>query len=363
MKYILCQPAIKRFEWELEVCITRLKKLGINDIVLLFAQWDSAIPKYFEETYEVEVHVYSDADREKAYIPSVKPYLWMKYLEEDPSRENNVYFYIDSDVLFREIPKLIPTKDTWYASDCSGYIGLDYIDSKGQGLLDRMCNVIGIDPALIRKHRPMGGAQWIIKKPTHEYWKKVYEDSVALYDFLCKVEAEYIRDNGPEYTPIQKWTAEMWAQLWNVYHFGKSVKVDSELEFCWPNDSISRYQETKILHNAGVTDDRKGLFFKGQYVERSPLKEGFSYVNKSKASYEYVKAIQDVSIEVNKLTKYRVIESFADLQDKNKAYQAGEVYPRPTNKKIPEKRIEELSTNKNAAGRPFIEEVSEEEGE
>ncbi|EJX88792.1 hypothetical protein HMPREF1366_02854, partial [Enterococcus faecium ERV26] len=36
MKYILCQPAINRFKWELEVCLTNLKKLGIKDIVLLF---------------------------------------------------------------------------------------------------------------------------------------------------------------------------------------------------------------------------------------------------------------------------------------------------------------------------------------
>ncbi|BDP52986.1 hypothetical protein EfmJHP35_09100 [Enterococcus faecium] len=32
MKYILCQPAINRFKWELEVCLTNLKKLGIKDI-------------------------------------------------------------------------------------------------------------------------------------------------------------------------------------------------------------------------------------------------------------------------------------------------------------------------------------------
>lgn len=359
MKYILCQPAIKRFEWELEVCITRLKKLGITDIVLLFAQWDSDIPKHFEETYGVEVHVYSDADRERTYIPSVKPYLWMKYLEEDKTREQDSYFYIDSDVLFREIPELDPTEDTWHASDCSGYIGLDYIDGKGEDLLERMCEVIGIDTALIRKHRPVGGAQWIIKNPSFAYWKKVYEDSVKLYKFLSDVESEYIGRNGTGYVPLQKWTAEMWAQLWNAYHFGKTVNVDSELDFCWPNDPISRYQETKIFHNAGVVDSNQSLFFKGQYVERSPISEDLSFVDKNKASYKYVKAIQ----EVNQVAKYRVIESFGDLQDNGKSYKAGDGYPRPANKKVSKERIEELSTIKNVAGRPFIEKVSEEKGE
>lgn len=360
MKYILCQPAIKRFEWELEVCITRLKKLGINDIVLLFAQWDGGMPKYFEETYDVEVHVYNDAEREKTYIPSVKPFLWMKYLEEDRARENDVYFYFDSDVLFREMPELNPTENTWYTSDCKGYIGLEYIDSKGADLLERMCETIKVDPALIRANKPHGGAQWIIKNPTYEYWKKVYEDSVKLYKFLSDAEAEYISKNDPSYVPIQKWTAEMWAQLWNVYHFGKTVNVDSELDFCWPNDPIRRYKETKMLHNAGVTDDKKGLFFKGQYVNRSPLKDDFSFVDKDKASYEYVKAIEETNKEVSQVAKYIVIESFADLQDKSKPYTTGDGYPRPANKKISEKRIEELSTNKNKAGRPFIEKASEE---
>lgn len=363
MKYILCQPAIKCFEWELEVCITRLKKLGITDIVLLFAQWDSGTPKYFEETYGVEVHTYSDAQREKTYIPSVKPYLWMKYLEEDRTREKDVYFYIDSDVIFREIPDLMPTEDTWYASDCSSYIGVDYIDSKGADLLERMCRTIKVDPELIREHQPYGGAQWIIKNPTYEYWKKVYEDSVTLYNFLSKVEADYIRENGPGYTPIQKWTAEMWAQLWNVYHFGKITKVDSELDFSWPNDPISRYQETKIFHNAGVVDANQGMFFKGQYVERSPLGEDFSFVDKNKASYEYVKAIQETNKEVNQVAKYKVIVPFGDLQDNSKPYKVGDSYPRPANKKITKKRIEELSTNNNPAGKPFIEEVVDNKGE
>ena len=60
MKYILCQPAIPRFKWELDVCLTNLKSIGIKDIVLLFREQDASIPIYFEEKYNVEVHVYED---------------------------------------------------------------------------------------------------------------------------------------------------------------------------------------------------------------------------------------------------------------------------------------------------------------
>lgn len=65
MKYILCQPAINRFKWELEVCLTNLKKLGIKDIVLLFSRHDDQIPIFFEKEYGVEVHVYDDLRDDK----------------------------------------------------------------------------------------------------------------------------------------------------------------------------------------------------------------------------------------------------------------------------------------------------------
>ncbi|WP_342025730.1 hypothetical protein AADC60_24525 [Cytobacillus pseudoceanisediminis] len=356
MKFILCQPAIKRFEWELEVCLTRLKKIGVQDIVLLFAKWDDGIPRYFQSKYQVEVHVYEDKTRDKSYIPSVKPYLWMKYLEEDRSRENGSFFYLDSDVLLREVPKVTPEENVWYASDCSAYIGIDYIDSKGSDLLERMCEVVGIDPTVIRRYNPTGGAQWIINNPTFEYWKKVYEDSVKLYRFLTSVEHEYIRNNAPGYTPIQKWTAEMWAQLWNVYHFGKTVKVNTELDFCWPTNNVTRYYETKILHNAGVVDDYQGLFFKGKYTDTTPFNDDLSGVDINKASIEYVKAIQDV-MKGDLDMGYEVIYPFIDLQDDKKFYEKGEAFPKPADKKVSKKRLKELLSNNNNFGQPVLKEI------
>jgi len=355
MKFILCQPAIKRFEWELEVCLTRLKKLGIQDIVLLFAQWDNSVPKYLQEKYNVEVHVYDDTHRNKSYIPSVKPYLWMQYLSEDRSREKESYFYLDSDVLIREVPEVLPTENIWFASDCKSYIGIDYIDSKGSDLLERMCDVINIDASMIRKYNPTGGAQWVIKNPTFEYWKKVYEDSVKLFKFLSSVENEYVRKNGSDYTPIQKWTAEMWAQLWNVYHIGRTVQVENELDFCWPTDDVEKYYSTKIYHNAGVLDDNQKLFFKGKYTNSTPFNDDLSGIDQSKASIEYVKAIYDVK-EV-KTMRYEVIHPFHDLQDKNKVYGIGDTFPKPASKRVSKKRIEELLSSDNKLGKPVIKEI------
>ncbi len=234
--------------------------------------------------YDVDFLIYDDSRRYKAYIPSIKPYLWAKFLQEDRSRENDTYFYLDSDVIFREMPIIQPDSNIWYGSNCESYLSVDYIDSKGAGLLESMCRVIGINPEVIRNQRPICGAQWVISNPTFEYWLKVYEDSIKLYRYL----------NSIANSDIQKWTAEMWAQLWNVYHFGKTTEVSDELDFCWATDDINKYYETKIYHNAGVIDANQGLFFKGQYTQKSPMKDNLSFVDSSKASIKYVEALREV---------------------------------------------------------------------
>lgn len=282
----MCQPATLRFKWELEVSLTRMKKLNVDDIVLLFARKDPNIPKYFSKKYGVETHVYTDNRNDRTYIPSIKPYLWSQYLKEDRSRENHDYFYLDSDVIFREFPSVLPNANTWYGSDCRSYLGVEYLLSKGEGIFNQMCKIIGVDPSFIRSINPACGAQWVISKPTYEYWNKVYEDSIKIYRYL----------NSRTYSDIQKWTAEMWAQLYNVYYFGLNAEVSKELDFCWSTDDVGRYDETKILHNAGVTEKNNDLFFKGNYILKTPFEDDLSYVDPNKANIKYVEAIKEVKI-------------------------------------------------------------------
>jgi hypothetical protein len=280
----MCQPAIYRFEWELEVSLTRMKKLGINNIVLLFSRYTKDIPSYLGDKYGVEVHVYDDLD-DWSYIPAVKPYLWSKYLQEDTARENDSYFYLDGDVIFREIPEVNPNKDIWYGSDCASYLSIEYIESQGKGIFEEICNIVGVNPNKIREGNPTSGAQWVISKPTYEYWNKVYKDSNHIYKYL----------KGRTDSNIQKWTAEMWAQLYNVYLFGKTTQTHSELEFTWPTESVDRYYETKMLHNAGVVNEKEGLFFKAKYNQDSPFKANLNFVDPNRASIKYVEAIKEVS--------------------------------------------------------------------
>lgn len=59
----------------------------------------------------------------------------------------------------------------------------------------------------------------------------------------------------------------------------------------------------------------------------------------------------------SKDSSYIVIHDFKDLQDKNKIYRAGDVYPSPANKKISEKRLNELKSKNNKNGIQYIREV------
>ncbi|EMW5582618.1 hypothetical protein [Enterococcus faecalis] len=287
MKYLLCQPAIQRFKWELEVCLTNLKKVGIEDIVLLFSKHDTSIPVYFKEEYGVTVHTYEDNRRDKSYIPSIKPYLWWQYLKEDPSREKETYFYMDSDVIFRELidfNKFNLKEDVWYCSDCNGYLNIDYIRSckNGDKILQEMSGIVGVNlESLETINSNSGGAQWVITNPKKEYWEKVYCDSIRLFKYL-----NYQDSN------IQIWTAEMRAQLWNMLVFNIGPKIDEELNFCWPTDPVNKWYETKILHNAGVTEKDKDLFFKGKYVNTSPFEDRLDNMAKDKATIKYIEAIK-----------------------------------------------------------------------
>ncbi|MBZ5203197.1 hypothetical protein HU147_18500 [Planomicrobium chinense] len=47
---------------------------------------------------------------------------------------------------------------------------------------------------------------------------------------------------------------------------------------------------------------------------------------------------------------YVVVHDFTDLQDKNKIYRTGDTYPSPANKKISEKRLNELASKDNKQG-------------
>lgn len=293
MKYLLAQPAQLRFQWEVEVALTNIYSLDKQaEVICLLARLegiDASAIDYIKKKYpQVSVHAYDDTRQNKTYPPTIRPFLWYCYLKEDPSREQETYFQIDADVVFRELPdfsKIPFDEKTWYGSDCAGYLDYEYLRTRknGEQIVDNFARIIGVDRSVI-EHTEGAGAQWILVKPTAEYWLKVYNDSNALWFYLEGVDSD-----------IQKWTAEMWAQLYAAPYFGIEQKIHAELDFCRPTDDIKMWEHVKILHNAGVIGDlAHHMFFKGKYIDTTPFADNLDYVRRDKVSIKYVDAIKAV---------------------------------------------------------------------
>lgn len=290
MKVIMCQPSIKRFEWELEVVITNLKNLNVTEVVLLFAEFDSSVSFNLLKKYPyLKIFTYEDLRDDTSYIPSIKPYLWYRFLDENKEYEKEDFLYIDSDVIFREMINyndFLISDNVWYGSDCSGYLSYDYIlnTKNGKQTLEDMIEIVGVDIDTVMKiGNNCIGAQLIVRKPKAQYWKKVYEDSNKLHHYFNGIDSD-----------IQKWTAEMWSQLWNMPYFNIEPKTDKEFDFSWATDDISEWEKCKIYHNAGVLPDMEDLFFKGFYTSCSPFADDLEYVSNKKCSYHYARAIEKV---------------------------------------------------------------------
>lgn len=260
------------------------------EVVLLFSKpqdYNKETPRYLVNKYKgVSAFLYEDNRYDKSYIPSIRPYLWWQYLRNHPEREKETYFYIDSDVIFKELPKLESlgaNSKLWVGSDCSNYIDYKYLKNveRGPEIINRMAQLCNITPEQMIGV-PGIGAHMVLVNPTAEMWEKAYTRSNAIWHYFDSVNSN-----------IQKWTAEMWAQLWTFVEYGITIEAPKELDFCWSTDPLKRWDETKILHNSGVTTEGK-LFFKGKYKDYTPFGEDFSWVDSTKCSIKYVNAIEKV---------------------------------------------------------------------
>jgi len=305
LRYICVQPRILYYVWQVEVMINNFLSSGIsgNDIDILVAwnpndgtsapeaieAWNKLAQKY---NY-VRFFWYEDTRTDMSYIPSIYFNVLKQHIQAHPELSTAPLFLHDSDIVFtRPVDFSSMVNDNiWYLSDTVGYIGTQYVLTKGHDVYENMCKIIGIDPLIPKLlNSNSGGAQHIVKGATAEYWEKVEKDSIALYKHLA--ETEYLHaEKGREGYPIQKWTAGMWSLLWNAWLFGNETKVDKRLDFCMATDPLEKWNQVPIYHNAGVTCACGRQFYKAQYMQKYPYdikQESFSDRN---ASYNYVKEI------------------------------------------------------------------------
>lgn len=285
MKILMGQPASERFLWEMEVLLANIRSLDKEiEIVLVFDDQSPLTVRRLGEQYNAEIHQYHDERGEVNYPATNRPYLFWRYFKEDPAREAGTYFQIETDIIFREMPKLPELSGkVCLGSDCGVYMNHQYLSgcTNSHYIIDRICRTLHIDEDLIRR-TPGIGAQYIYTNPTAQLWWHIWQDSDLIHQIFQSSNSN-----------VQVWAAEMFAQLYNFAKFGWEVKIEPELEFCRPTDPIERWSEVKILHNAGVTGaDSSELFYKGKYTSNSPFHENLDWVRRDKCSRAYAEAIK-----------------------------------------------------------------------
>jgi hypothetical protein len=301
MVYISAQPATIYYAWQVEVYINNFVENGVlpSDIHVLFLV-DGEIPKEIQTLQRnypnISFYFYTDTRIDKSYIPSIYFNAVKQHIRAFPNLEKEVILFHDSDtILAKPIEfsyKLLGSK-TWYMSDTNSYINYDYIQQKGEDVYQRMLDIVGIDGTIPKiMNNNSGGAQYLIKSAPYAFWNKVEMDSITMYKMFCDTEYLYQKKHEGDY-PIQKWTAGMWSLLWNAWYFGFETIVSDELDFSWATDKKDWFKTKQFLHNAGVTEDRQDLFFKGDYTNTLPYNRNLQ-ISQEYCSYEYYKWIEKV---------------------------------------------------------------------
>lgn len=313
--FVSAQPDVPYFHWQVELYIYNFTKNGVppENIHVIFSLPNGAKkPTSGARSLELKypnVHFFSDSREKKHYIPSIKPYLISKWLEEDESR-GKLFFLHDSDIIFNRLPNfsIMMNDDINYLSNTVGYIGYDYVmecskryyekhqSLNSDTLLRKMCEVIDIKPDILKENQKnSGGAQYLLKNQTYGLWDKIYKDSTNLYDTMMEFQSNYPISPGE----IQFWTAEMWSILWNLWKYQHKTEINRELNFSWATDNIDTYNKCPILHLAGVTDNLKHkMFYKGDFINQNPIEKlrgninSFDYIDKDNSTIKYVENIK-----------------------------------------------------------------------
>lgn len=310
LRYMCVQPRLVYYAWQVEVAINNFLKHGIDgskiDILVAWNPIDgtstqeaiNAWDKLKNHYTTVNFHFYRDTRPHPIhYISSVRPNILKQHFEAYPELKDAVIYYHDCDALFTRKPAFdhLLNDDVWYVSDTNSYINYTYIQSKGHGVYEKMCEIVGIDPEIPKQNNAhSGGAQYILKNVDADYWHKVERDAETLFFEINKLSYK-VKETEPDYHELQIWCADMWAVLWNSWLRGNEVKVVPELNFAWATDPVERWDQCLIFHNAGVVCNCGRKFYKGLYMNELPYGIQQEEYSTNICSYNYVKEIVETA--------------------------------------------------------------------
>ena len=302
LRFVCAQPAIAYYTWQVEVMINNFIEMGINPNFIDIVCWkengviSEAWSKLAEHYNYVRFFFYDDLRETRHYISSIRPNILKQHWQARPELKDNVIFYHDCDiVLTRKVNwEQFLVDDKWYGSDTRWYISHDYIISKGVDILDKMCEIVDIDKQLVKDNELNAiGAQYIMKDIDWMYWDNVERDCEALFKDITAMNDIKLKEN-PNYHTLQIWCADMWAVLWNAWKMGKETICHDDLQFSWATSSEEDWNKFNIFHNAGVTDEKSGLFYKANYMNKLPYNEPLK-IKPNTASRHYWDMIENIA--------------------------------------------------------------------
>lgn len=294
LRFVSAQPASLYYAWQVEVMLNNFIEMGVNLNQVDIVCWKSGmVPDEWTKlanNYAARFFFYEDTRETKNYISSIRPNILKQHFEAHSYLINDTIFYHDCDIIFTKpindwITNEMINDDNWYGSDVRWYIGHDYIKSKGDDVLKRMCEISKIDEQLVKDNELNSiGAQYIMKNINSEFWSKVEKESEVMFYEITQLNNTKKAEN-PQYHELQIWCADMWAVLWNGWKMGVKTICHKNLDFSWGTSPIEEYHRCNIMHNAGVTNEN-GFFYKAKYMDKLPYDECLD-VNQNTGSWNY----------------------------------------------------------------------------
>lgn len=301
LRFISAQPAIPYYTWQVEVMLNNFMEMGINlnNVDIVCWKKDGIISDAWSKlanNYAARFFFYDDNRITKDYISSIRPNILKQHWKLHSELKDETIFYHDCDIIFTKpisewITDDMINDEKWYGSDTRWYIGHDYILSKGDDVLTKMCDIVGIHKGVVKGYEKNAiGAQYIMKDLTYYYWDKVEKECEILFKDVSELNNKK-KEADPKHHELQIWCADMWAVLWNAWKMGVYTECHPNMEFSWATSTEEDYLKMNIFHNAGITGSDSGKFYKAHYMDKLPYNENLQ-ITPNTASWYYWNEIQ-----------------------------------------------------------------------
>ena len=301
LQFVCAQPATLYYAWQVEVMLNNFRDQGINLNTIDVVCWKQtpSVPEEWSKLanrYAARFFFYEDTRESSFYISSIRPNILKQHFKKYPELSEGAIFYHDCDIVFTKPMdfSIFLEDNNWYGSDTRFYISHDYILSKGEDVLDLMCEIVGIDKEIVKQNELNSiGAQYLMKGIDWKFWDNVERDSEMLFRKVTNLNIKKKLEN-PLYHELQIWCADMWAVLWNGWKLGYETIVHKDFNFAWATSNPSEWDKCYIYHNAGAVSAIDGMFYKSDFISKLPYNEHIE-VAQDKCSYKYWELIQQTA--------------------------------------------------------------------